>query len=323
MKKTPIVTLCITTAACLAIAVLLLLVTGCASEDQQPEPGQPARLSLTIGTMPALETFPIFIAYDQGFFEDEGLKVHLERFFNPRDRDIAFQTNEQIDGLVFDLVQLIVYQEAGFDLVATTSSVGMASIVGAQGVYRIEDLQGNSVLMTSNTSMDYIIDRALTSVNLTINDIVVDEVPALPTRLEMLLHGHAAGAVLPEPFVSMALEHELNLITTTAELGINPFIFAFRREVTKSNLEALQAFYRAINRAVDFLNTAERELFIDMLVETVGYPAHLRDSLALPIFPHYAAPCAEVVQDVLNFTYSRGLLTRELHVQEIIFDIRN
>ena len=307
----------------ICMLALLLLLAACAGSTPQTRQEPEASLSLTIGTMPALETFPIFIAYDQGFFYDEGLEIHLEQFFNPRDRDIAFQTNEQIDGLVFDLVQLIIYQEAGIDLVATTSSVGMASIIGVQGVYSVGDLQGRNVLMTSNTSMDYIIDRALASAGLTINDITIDEVPALPTRLEMLLHDQAAGAVLPEPFVSMALEAGLNLITTTGELGINPFVFAFRREVTEDNLEALQAFYRAVNRAVDFLNTAEPEPFMDMLIETVGYPDHLRDGLVLPTFPHYAVPRHEIVQDVLDFTYARGLITQEFTVEQLIFDIGN
>ena len=155
------------------------------------------------------------------------------------------------------------------------------------------------------------------------NDITVDEVPALPTRLEMLLHGQASGAVLPDPFVSMALEEGMNQLVTTHDLGINPFVFAFRREVTEENLEALHAFYRGINRAVDFLNTAQPESFMDMLIETVGYPEHLRDSLVLPVFPPYVVPRPEIVQDVLGFTHARGLATQEFTLEQLIFDIGN
>ena len=309
------------------LTLSLLFLIGCSDntietqESIQETPGVP--LSLTIATLPALEAFPIFIAYDQGFFSEEGLEVHLEQFFNPRDRDVAFQTNEHIDGMVFDLVQMMIYQEAGIDLVATSSSIGMASIIGIEDVSSLEDLRGQSVLMTSNTSMDYIVDRGLASVGLSMGDITVDEVPALPTRLEMLLHGQASGAVLPDPFVSMALEEGMNQLVTTHDLGINPFVFAFRREVAQENLEALHAFYRGVNRAVDFLNTAEPELFLDMLMETVGYPEHLRDSLVLPTFPPYVVPRPEIVQDVLDFTHARGLTTQEFTIEQLVFDIGN
>ena len=290
----------------------------------QAENGQEyARLELTFLTLPALEAFPVFIADSFGFFEDEGLHVTIERFFNPRDRDVAFQTNENIDGMVFDLVQLAIYREAGIDIVATTSTVGMASLIGGPGVYGIMDLAGGNVLMTSNTSMDYILDRALDSVGLAMGDIITAEVPALPTRLEMLLHNQAAGAVLPDPFAAMALEEGFNLLTTTRELGINPFIFAFRRGVVENKTTEMQAFYRAVNRAVDFLNTADREEFIDILVETVGYPAHVRDTLVVPLFPAHSIPVYEVVRDVLDFTYSRGLAGSGVSVEDVIFDIGN
>ena len=276
------------------------------------------RMHLTFATLPALETFPVFIADSKGFFEDEGLTVVLEQFFNPRDRDIAFQTNEHIDGMSFDLVQLAIFRDAGVDIIATTSTIGLASVIGAQGVYTMEDLRGLSVLMTSNTAMDYTLERALGSASMTSDDIVTNEVPALPTRLEMLLHGHAAGAVLPDPFAAMALEEGLNTITTTKELGINPFIYAFRADIVNEHHEAMSAFYRAINRAVEFLNTADREEFIDVLIETVGYPEHVRDTLVVPYFPYHTAPTREVVRDVLAFVHMRGLITSNIEIDDMI-----
>ena len=307
------------------LASILMVFAGCARTPQDTQgTTQDGQLSsLTIGTMPALESFPLFIAYTQGFFEDEGLTVHLERFFSPVDRDIAFQTGDNIDGKIFDLVQLAVYQEAGIDAVATTSTIGMASFIGGPNIYEIEDLRGLRVLMTTNTSMDYILDRALTSGGFVMDDIITYEVPALPIRLEMLLHDQAEGAILPDPFAAMALEEGYNLVTTTVELGINPFVLVFRREITETRLPELQALYRAMNRAVEFLNTADREEFIDVLIETVGYPQHVRDTLIVPTFPRYVLPSTSVVQDVLDFTRERGLLTLDITAEDIIFDIGN
>ena len=311
--------------ALILLASILMVFAGCARTPQDTQgTTQDGQLSpLTIGTLPAIDSLPLFIAYTQGFFEDEGLTVNLERFFSPVDRDIAFQTGDNIDGKIFDLVQLAVYQEAGIDAVATISTSGMASLVGAPDIHSVEDLRGQRVLMTTNTSMDYILDRALSSVGMVMSDIITYEVPALPIRLEMLLHEQAEGAILPDPFSTMALEHGYNIVATTVELGINPFILAFRREVTETRLPELQALYRAINRAVEFLNTADREEFIDELIQTVGFPQHVRDTLIIPPFPRYVLPRIDVVEDILDFTRDRGLLTLDITPEDIIFDIGN
>jgi len=127
--------------------------------------------------------------------------------------------------------------------------------------------------------------------------------------------------MLPEPFVTIAQAQGLNVVATTTDLGVNPFILTFRREVTQDRHQELQAFYRAVNRAVDFLNTADREQFIDTLIETVGYPEHLRDILVMPTFPRYAVPEPGVLQGALDFSYSRGLITQQIAAPDIIFDI--
>jgi len=175
--------------------------------------------------------------------------------------------------------------------------------------------------MTSNTAMDYVLDRALSTAGLTMADIITDEVPALPTRLEMLLQNQAAGGVMPDPFATLALEEGKNLLITTRDMDINPFILTFRREVVENKMPSLQAFNRAINQAVEFLNTADREEFIDSLIENVGYPEHVRDTLVIPQFPAYVTPSNAFVEDVLEFTRTRGLFTRELSVSDIVVDI--
>ena len=309
--------------ALIVILVFGLFLTGCNSSSDAPSPPatEDALSPLRIATLPALESIPIFIAQNHGFFEDEGLVVYIEHFFNPRDRDIAFLADETIDGMVFDLVQLVIYQEGGLDLVATTGTIGLAGVISQPHITSIADLAGQNVLSTTNTSMDYVLDRALASGGLSMADVIIDEVPALPTRLEMLLHDQAAAAMLPDPFAALGIEEGKNLLITTRDLGINPFVLAFRREVTQYNLESLQAFYRAINRAIEFLNNSDREEFIDLLIETVGYPPHVRDTLVVPHFPAYQLPTAAIVEDVLAFAQDRGLLTIELSVADIIFDI--
>ena len=307
----------------------LLLLASCAntqSESVRTESVEPPSVTevlapITIAVLPSLDAFPIFIAQEMGFFEENGLTVNLERFSSARDRDVAFQTVDTIDGLIFDLVALSIYAESGMDMVAASSTIGLASLIGAEGVESLDDLAGSTVLISRSTSMEYILDRALLAANLSPDDVIIEEVPALPTRLEMLLHGQAGAATLPEPFATMARDAGLNVITTTQELGINPFILAFQRETVEEKTAELQAFFKGVNAAIDYLNASDREAFIDILIDVVGYPEDARDTLLLPEFSHLVPLEASYAKDVLDFARDYGLLTRELTEADIIVDV--
>ena len=308
----------------LASMIALLLLASCANaqnESASISNDTQALAPITIAVLPSLDAFPIFIASEMGFFEDYGLTVNLERFSSARDRDIAFQTIDTIDGLVFDLVALSIYAESGIEMVAASSTIGLASLIGAQGIESLDDLAGNTVLISRNTSMEYILNRSLRAANLSPEDVIIEEVPSLPTRLEMLLHGQAQAATLPEPFATMAINSGLNVITTTRELGINPFILAFKRETAEEKTAELQAFLNGVNAAIDFLNTSDREEFIDTLIDIVGYPEDVRDTLLLPEFSHLMPLEADYAKDVLSFARDYGLLTRELTETDIIIDV--
>ena len=270
--------------------------------------------------MPSLDAFPIFIADQQGFFIDEGLEVEIIRFTSGQERDIAFQSSDALDGLLIDLIALTMYHEGGLDVRAGTSTIGMAAIMGAEGVYTLEDIGNGNVLLLHNSAMDYILHRALEQAGLTSDAMQLDQVPSIPTRLELLLEGQATAATLNEPSATIADYNGFNTLATTRSIDVNPFAFAFRQSVIENKPEEVTAFFNAMNRAVAFLNTADRELFIDFLIESVGYPAEFRDILTVPYFNTLSAPNTAHVQSVLNFVNERGLITRELTVADITFD---
>jgi len=299
----------------------LIVLTACTNDSADAIGSTYGYQPITMGILPSLDAIPIIIAMEKGFFEDEGLEVRIEQFASARDRDIAFQGSPHIDGLVFDLVATTIYHEGGTPMVAASSSTGLASLLGNNEINHLTEIYGHSVLISRNTSMEYILHKALESIGLTPEDVIIEEVPALPIRLEMLANNQAGAGTLPEPFATMGLAQGLNGLTTTRELGINPFIFAFREEVAETKRDEIAAFFRAGNRAVDFLNTADREEFIDILINTVGYPAEFRDTLVLPEFSRFTTPSVQNVESVLAWSREVGLLTIDLTAEDVIFDV--
>ena len=308
----------------LCCVVTVLLLASCSATESANAENQDAAQTLqplTMAMMPSLDGLPIFIADEMGFFKEQGLEVKLERFSAARDRDIAFQTSEDIDGLIFDLIALSIYAEAGVDMLAVASTLGHASLIGAEGIESLGDLNESTVLISRSTAMEYILNRALMAAGLTPNDVIIEEVPSLPTRLEMLRNGNAHAATLPEPFATIAKDAGLNVVTTTRDLGINPFILAFRRQTVEDKAQELQAFFKGIDAAVDYLNTTDREEFIDILIDVVGYPADTRDTLSIPEFQYLRPVDMNNALDALSFSRDIGLLTREISAEDVIIDI--
>ncbi|MCL1995590.1 MAG: ABC transporter substrate-binding protein [Defluviitaleaceae bacterium] len=302
------------------VSLIALTLTACGNQATETA-GAGETGTITFATMPALDAFPVFLAYEMGFFADEGLDVNVIPFFAAPERDAAFQAGTDIDGLIFDLIALTLYQQGGIDVIAVASSIGLTYLLGSPEISTLHDLPGHHVLISLNTAMDYVLERALGSVGLVQDYVELGFIPPLSLRLETLLAGHADAAVLPEPFATMAMNEGFNSIVNTWELDINPFSYGFRREVIENRPQDVLAFFRGLNNAVDFLNTADREEFIDILIEVVGYPPETRDTLAVPTFPNFATPQIHHVESVLQFSRDRGLLTMELTPHQAISTI--
>lgn len=298
----------------------IFLVVACAA-PQVIETSETHRLHF--GVMMALDSFPIFVAEERGFFDEEGLSVTLNRFTSAVDRDIAFQANDNMDGLTLDLVALAMYNEGGIDKVVLASTIGIAAILGAPEIHNMEDLRGGTVLAARNSAMDYILYTALNRGGISEDEINFVEIPAVPTRMEMLINRQGEGALLPEPFKTVAAGRGLNIITDTRELDITPFAMTVRRSAVEENAEALQAFIRALNRAVDYINAAPREDIINLLTETVGFPEELRYTFEVPIFPQYTNPSAAAINSVFEFARHRGILTIPLQGQDVLINLED
>ncbi len=125
------------------MAVLVML-TGCQGNTQDvTEPQEPSAKSnksqteetqenmyLSIGLMPAVDTAPILLADEKGYFTDLGLDVTIDIYTNAQDRQTALQTNS-IDGAMTDLVAVATNVNGGFDIKATTITDGMFPILAS------------------------------------------------------------------------------------------------------------------------------------------------------------------------------------------------
>ena len=302
---------------CLLIGICML--GGCNGTQESESTGPD--MSLHFGVMMVLDSFPIFIAEDLGYFDDEGLTVTIDRFMSGMDRDVAFQANDNMDGLTLDMVGLAMFQEGGIDKVMLASTIGLAAVMGAPEATSMDDLVGGTVLAARNSAMDYLLYTALAQAGIPESDVDFVEIPAVPVRMEMLLNGQGVGALLPEPFKSLAEQQGLNVIADTRGLGTNPFGMTVRRSTAMEKREALQAFVRALDRAVEYINAAPREEVMGLLIEMAGFPEPLRETFDVPVFPRFRSPTVAQLDHVFEFARHRGILSIPLSGEDVLVDL--
>ena len=97
----------------MAMAMLLALGTlaGCGNQAQDKKELQ----EVSIGVMPDIDSVPIIIAQEKGYFAEEGLKVDIQKFKSAMDRDAALQSGN-LDGAISDMLAVAFAKSGGFDV---------------------------------------------------------------------------------------------------------------------------------------------------------------------------------------------------------------
>lgn len=275
--------------------------------------------TITVGILPDVDSIPLIIADNNGYFKDEGLDVKIESFKSAMDRDAALQTGN-IDGAVSDVLAAAFAQEGGFDVRITSKTDGSYKLLAGRdaGIADIAGLKGKSVAISKNTIIEYATDRMLASAGMSGDDIYKEVIPQIPTRLEMLNGGKVDAATLPEPLASAAMGGGARVVGSSDELGINPGVLIFTLKAINEKPDEIKAFYRAYNKAVDYLMTSEPSEYMDVLVEKAVFPDEVRDTIRLPRYGKASLPPGEEIASVVEWLNRKSLITRTYGYDDLV-----
>ncbi len=283
----------------------MVLNAGCGTQQSDVKEMQ----KLTIGLMPDTDSVPFLIAEEKGYFKEEGLEVELQQYKSAMDRDSALQSGN-LDGAVSDMLAAAFAKSGGFDVKATSFTDGRYSLLAGTGesAASVRELAGKDVGISKNTIMEYVTDQILEREGMPEDSINKVVVPQIPTRLEMLQNGKLSAATLPEPMATIAASNGCKYILSSEELGINPGIMLFTTAAINDKAAEIKAMYRAYNKAVNYLNSSNREEYIDFVVKKGGFPPVAKDALQLPKYHEAALPKKKDVLDCVSWLNRKGLV---------------
>ncbi len=301
------------------IAILMILVLmvstllfGCSKEQTTQ--------TLKIGVMSDLGAAPFVIAKENGYFSDLGLDVEITVFKSATDRDTAMQTGN-LDAAMADMLTIVFYNDAKFPAKMTSSTYGNYVMVttptlNSDGLKALEKVR---VGISANTVIDFATQQiaANSGLDSTIETIAI---PQMPVRLEMLGAGELEAATLPEPLASAAVLSGGEKLSGTLDLGLQPGVFIVTDKAIDEKSKAIEKLYEGYNKGVDYLNTTDQTVYIQKLVDQLGFPPSLVESFKFPVLSTATAADEVTFSTILSWMKDRALTTSEYSFKDLSTD---
>ncbi len=304
----------------IATSILLLSVffifVGCTNE-QTDDKG-----IFKIGLLPDDASIPIVLADELGYFENEGLQVDIQLFRSAVDRDAAIQAKE-LHCVSTDVLSLGLFHESGFAVYGVARTQGTYSILINSNTHinDMEDLTGRSIGISFNTLMEYLLDTALIYNEINPDQVDKISIPSIPARLEMLNNGQIDGATLPEPLASGAAANGSRLLISNGEFDTYPGILMVTGEYIDNNTLALQAFFRAYNKAVDYINHTPQDNYFSSINEKLAFPEGAEDYYQVKDYPKIDLPEKKEIEKGMQWLFDKELISEEYSYEELVVDV--
>ncbi len=303
----------------IAIALLLILATTTAAFPGSAR----AADKIVFGVLPVMQALPLFVAQEKGLFADEGVEVELIPFRSGLEKDAAMAAR-QTQGYFGDMLTSIILgaNQMPVSMVATifntTGDQRMFAVLAAPGTGKpsLTDLARKGIAGSSNTVIEYVTAKLLEK-ETPGADLNMIETKNILARMPMLLQGQVAGAVLPEPLVTLVEGKGATVVADDRGLGITPTTLLFTRDLIEKNTDAVRAFLRSVSRASALINQ-DQEMARPIMIKYARIPEPLQQSIAIPLFIPPAVPDKDLVMDVYNWLNEKGVLKSELTFDEMV-----
>ena len=285
----------------------------------------PASTPLRLGVLPDLDSLPMVVAETEGHFARAKLRVELVSAASAAERDQLLQAG-RIDGMVTDPVALVLYYNAGLPVVAVRHSMvpmpgrPQFRVLTAPGanLRTAQDLKNVPIASSEGTIAEYAARRALAAAGLAPNEISVLAVPALATRLTLLVEGKVRAAVLPEPFATQAaLAGATGVVDRIDHRPFCCSVIAFRREILETRRPEVHALLQALDQAAAAIN-ADKPRYARVAAERKLMPPACAASLELMDYPQASVPDRALIDGVVQWLSAKGRLTRRPDYGDIV-----
>lgn len=290
------------TTAALAVTTVLLLVTGCGSgspsggTDTAAEGGGDSPLdAVTVGVIPIVDTAPIWLGQEQGFFEEEGIDLELQTTSGGA-AAVPGVVSGDFDFAFGNVMSVMVAAVQGLDIrfVANGASTtgDTASDFGAVVVPADSDIQTAADLAGKRVSVNNLSNIGDTTIRYVVEQDGGDQAAiefvevGFPDAPAALANGQVDAAWILEPFLTQALADGARVVSYNyAEVSPDLDIAGYftTGETIDGNADLVERFTTAMNRSLEYAQE-NPDAVRDIVGAYTQISPELRSEMVLPSF---------------------------------------
>ncbi len=283
-----------------------------------------------LGYMKIVDTAPMYIAMERGFFKSAGLELETV----PMAGGAVIVQGVTSGDLQFGWTNVIsLYQAhvAGFDFkfiaggatnVRGTNDTHALLVPKASAIKSAKDLEGKTVAVNTLNNIVHLMALSWLDKNgADSSKVRFVEVP-FPQMEPALVTGKIDAASVQEPFVTAAM------VKGVARVLGNPWSDVIDRFLIASwfasdkwiqkNKQTVKAFIAALNRGVEFIGGNPKG-GRDAIAKWTGLSQEIASKVALPVFDKSLSE--KDLQGTIDLTYKYKLITRAIKASDVISDL--
>lgn len=293
---------------------------GTGDGGQTLDPDNP--VAITVGTLPAGDYAPLYIAQQEGYFEEEGLDVTIEIIAGGAvgvtqlvsgEIDFSAATWANTLSAVAQGLEIQVVRE-GTD--ANKEGINGLLVQADGPIQSVEDLRGQTIsINTLQSATEVQIRDCLASEGLEPGDYELVEV-AFPDAAAAVSQGRIAAGFVPEPFITIGASQGLEPLfypSVCNELQSElPLInWNVGKAFADENPEVVAAFVRAMDKATQ-LAIDDEQVVRDILPTFTTLTPELAAEIVLASYVEDGTPDLEGAEKMMDLMVEYGLLDAPL-----------
>jgi len=292
------------------------------SVDAGPEAG---REPLRIAVLPIIDTLPMYVARQEGLFEQNGVDVEFIPVGSAPERDQLIAAG-QADGMVNETISTMLFNQEAVQVqvvryaLRPTAGAGHFFILasGQSGITDVQGLKNVEIGVSQGTVIEYVTERLLAAEGFTADEIKTVAVPKMPDRMALLASGELKAGVLPDPLGALAVQQNAVIVLDDSahpEYGFS--VISFRKAVIDAQPQTVRAFLTAIEAATTLLNQNPSK-YTDVLSDNKLVPPALLETYRVPPFPPAGVPSEAEWNDALSWARAKGLLAVDVRYESSV-----
>ena len=281
--------------------------------------------ALRLAMLPTTDVVPFYVAQAQDYFKAQGLNVTLVPVSSAAERDQLMAT-QQTDGEMTDLLSAITFNANKPTLKVVrivrqaTKTAPLFSILVPKdsAIKTPQDLKGKEIGISQNTVIEYLTQRMLEKEGIATADIKTTNIPAIPTRLQVMQQGQLAAANLPEPFTSLAILQGARVVIDDSKYPeYSQSVLIFRTDIVEKRPDDIKKFLVAYDKAIADIRTSP-DKFRNILIETSRVPDPLKDKYQFPPFADPSITSKTQWDDVVKWSLDKKLINAPIAYETAI-----